>query len=120
MSKKEVIEEEVKEAEVVEDKVSTETVEEEKKEEKSTEKVEKDSNEEKESTETVEEEKKESNNEEKDYLLEEYYRKKYEDKNKGISSIKLFFVTVVSFLIGGIVMIGLLKFTPILGEIIGK
>ena len=123
MSKKEVIEEEVKEAEVVEDKVSTETVEEEKKEEKkeekSTEKVEKDSNEEKESTETVEEEKKESNNEEKDYLLEEYYRKKYEDKNKGISSIKLFFVTVVSFLIGGIVMIGLLKFTPILGEIIG-
>ena len=123
MSKKEVIEEEVKEAEVVEDKVSTETVEEEKKEEKkeekSTEKVEKDSDEEKESTETVEEEKKESNNEEKDYLLEEYYRKKYEDKNKGISSIKLFFVTVVSFLIGGIVMIGLLKFTPILGEIIG-
>ena len=123
MSKKEEKQvEEVKEAEVVEDNISTEAVEEEKKEEEkieeSTEKVEKDIEEKNISTEVVEE-KKESNNEEKDYLLEEYYRKKYEDKNKGISSIKLFFVTVVSFLIGGIVMIGLLKFTPILGEIIG-
>lgn len=86
------------------------------KEEKSQEKVEV-------STKTVEnkvkEEKESTNNVEKDYLLEEYYRKKEQERNRGNSSFKLFFVIVIAFVIGGIAMLSLLKFTPLLDEVLG-
>ena len=68
--------------------------------------------EEKDSTKTVEKDS-------KDYLLEEYYRKKEQERNKSNSSFKLFFVIVVSFVVGGVVMLSLLKFTPLLNEILG-
>ena len=55
----------------------------------------------------------------KDYLLEEYYRKKEQERNKSNSSFKLFFVIVVSFVVGGVVMLSLLKFTPLLNEVLG-
>lgn len=75
------------------------------------------------STETVEnkvkEDKESTNNVEKDYLLEEYYRKKEQEKNRGNSSFKLFFVIVIAFVIGGIAMLSLLKFTPLLDEVLG-
>ena len=55
----------------------------------------------------------------KDYLLEEYYRKKEQERNKSNSSFKLFFIIVVSFVVGGVVMLSLLKFTPLLNEVLG-
>lgn len=55
----------------------------------------------------------------RDYLLEEYYRKKEQERNKSNSSFKLFFVIVVSFVVGGVVMLSLLKFTPLLNEVLG-
>lgn len=57
--------------------------------------------------------------EKKDYLLEEYYRKREQEKNVGTNGFKLFFIIVISFVIGGLVMLSLLKFTPLLNEIIG-
>lgn len=92
---------EIKDAEVEE--IEEETVEKEKI------KVE----EKKESTETVEKDN-------KDYLLEEYYRKKEQDRNKSNSGFKLFFVIIVSFVIGGVAMVSLLKFTPLLDEVLGS
>ena len=53
----------------------------------------------------------------KDYLLEEYYRMKQANK-KGTSNIKLFFVIVISFIVGGIAMVGLIRFTPLLDEVL--
>ena len=38
---------------------------------------------------------------------------------KAIDGIKLFFIIIFSFIIGGIVSISLLKFTPIISEILG-
>ena len=55
--------------------------------------------------------------EKKDYLLEEYYRMKQANK-KGTSNIKLFFVIVISFIVGGIAMVGLIRFTPLLDEVL--
>ena len=92
-------------------------------EEKSVEKEEKPQEEVEVSTETVEnkvkEEKESTDNVEKDYLLEEYYRKKEQDRNRGNSGFKLFFVIVIAFVIGGIAMLSLLKFTPLLNEVLG-
>lgn len=92
-------------------------------EEKSVEKEEKPQEEVEVSTKTVEnkvkEEKESTNNVEKDYLLEEYYRKKEQERNRGNSSFKLFFVIVIAFVIGGIAMLSLLKFTPLLDEVLG-
>ena len=92
-------------------------------EEKSVEKEEKPQEEVEVSTKAVEnkvkEEKESTNNVEKDYLLEEYYRKKEQERNRGNSSFKLFFVIVIAFVIGGIAMLSLLKFTPLLDEVLG-
>ena len=92
-------------------------------EEKSVEKEEKPQEEVEVSTETVEnkvkKEKESTDNVEKDYLLEEYYRKKEQDRNRGNSGFKLFFVIVIAFVIGGIAMLSLLKFTPLLDEVLG-
>lgn len=65
------------------------------------------------STETVEKKDK------KDYLLEEYYRKKELERNKGTNGFKLFFIIVISFVVGGFVMLALLKFSPALNGILG-
>lgn len=81
--------------------------------EKSTESVEKYKDDIEQSTKSVEKD------ENKDYLLEEYYRRKEKEKNKSDSGFKLFFIIVVSFVIGGVVMLSLLKFTPLLNEVLG-
>ena len=81
-------------------------------EEKSVEKEEKKEEKEKESTNTVEKDN-------KDYLLEEYYRKKEQNRNRSTTGFKLFFVIVMSFVIGGVAMLSLLKFTPLLDEVLG-
>lgn len=61
--------------------------------------------------EPVEENKEE---EKKDYLLEEYYRRKSKNKTGEVSGFKLFIIIVIAFITGGIVMVGLSRFVPIL------
>ena len=58
----------------------------------------------------------------KEYTFDDYYssRKKSKKKSKETGSFKLFFLMVLSFLVGGVAMIGLIKFTPILEDAIGS
>lgn len=41
-------------------------------------------------------------------------------KDNNMTSTKLFFIIIFSFIVGGLVMIGLIKFTPLLEEVIGS
>ena len=41
-------------------------------------------------------------------------------KNSAIEGLKLFFIIVFSFIVGGIVMLSLVKFTPLLKEVLGS
>lgn len=53
-------------------------------------------------------------------MREEYNNKYKSRKEKGPSSFKLGFIMVFSFIIGAMVMIGLIKYTPLLQEVIGS
>ncbi len=52
----------------------------------------------------------------KDKLVEEYYNKHNRQKNNNFNGVKMFFLIIVSFITGGIFMIGILKFTPLVGK----
>ncbi len=55
-----------------------------------------------------------------DYLLEEFYKRKREARNKQSSNFKMFTTIVISIIIGGIAMLALLKYTPLMEDVIGS
>lgn len=52
-------------------------------------------------------------NVEKDYLLEEFYR----NKNNNNTTMKMFITIILAFIIGGVSMIALIKYTPLVNVI---
>lgn len=55
----------------------------------------------------------------RDYLINEYYKRKRENKHKDNSSFKMFFTIVIAFIVGGVAMIALIQYTPLFDGMLG-